>query len=371
MPLLIGKRVDRNGLVQGPAIFPLKSAGHTIVSGTTGSGKSFLARVLLEEASRHKSLKILIIDPRNQFSGLLVPEDRPAILARYEQFALRPQDARGFEFQYIAPASGITPGLPANLASLSRGRTIVSFKSVDEAQRCSLSADILTAAFDTFAVGESEHPRLLIAIDEAHLLTRRRVGKSAAGAAAQAEQAMDRIAREGRKYGIMLLLITQTFKSFSQELASLRQLTATKVFLRNSDLELEYAADIIPDSRELVHLPTATAIIHNAIWGTQRFCIRPPLSKVCELSDEQVRRILNADSHAASISPEARSLLVIIKHHAAQSASPLNITQLAEKANLTSRRKLQGLIAELEQAYEIRTHHLPDRGNPRVVELLG
>ena len=53
---------------------------------------------------------------------------------------------------------------------------------------------------------ESERPRLLIVVDEAQLFTRKRVDESAKEAAAQAERALDRIAREGRKFGIVLAL---------------------------------------------------------------------------------------------------------------------------------------------------------------------
>ena len=44
-------------------------------------------------------------------------------------------------------------------------------------------------------------------------------------------------------------------------------MTTTKIFLRNSDREIEYAADIIGDGRLLVQLPTGTALVHNANWG--------------------------------------------------------------------------------------------------------
>jgi DNA helicase HerA-like ATPase len=47
------------------------------------------------------------------------------------------------------------------------------------------------------------------------------------------ERALDRIAREGRKFGIVLSLVSQTMKDYSYELASIRQMT-TKIFLRNS-----------------------------------------------------------------------------------------------------------------------------------------
>ncbi|MGD0770046.1 MAG: hypothetical protein ABSB42_17815 [Tepidisphaeraceae bacterium] len=79
------------------------------------------------------------------------------------------------------------------------GRSIVSFKGMDDQPRCLLAGRMLDAAFETISARESERPRLLIVVDEAQVLTRKRVDQSAKDAAAQAERALDRIAREGRR----------------------------------------------------------------------------------------------------------------------------------------------------------------------------
>jgi DNA helicase HerA-like ATPase len=51
-------------------------------------------------------------------------------------------------------------------------------------------------------------------VDEAQLFTRKRLDESAKAAAVHAERALDRIAREGRKFGIVLVLVSQTMKDF-------------------------------------------------------------------------------------------------------------------------------------------------------------
>src|SRR5439155_17916909 len=126
---------------------------------------------------------------------------------------------------------------------------------------------------------------------------------------ARTERALDRIAREGRKFGIVLALISQTMKDFGYELASIRQMTTTKIFLRNSDREIEYASDIIGDGRLLVQLPTGTALVHNASWGVVRIRVRPPYSKVFELGDAEIRQIIGPDRDASKmVSAEAQRL---------------------------------------------------------------
>lgn len=370
MPLSLGYRVDETGKMLGQAAFPLTQMVHLFVSGTTGGGKSFLARVLVEEAALQKDLSVLVLDPRNQSVGLLVPEDRAKILGQYEQFGMKPQQARGFGFSYFAPGLPYASTVPHELSSLARGRSIVSFKGLDDQQRCALAGRILEAAFAACNAQESESPQLLIVVDEAQLFTRKRLDESAKQGAAQAERALDKIAREGRKFGIVLAILTQTMKDFGYELASIRQMTTTKIFLRNSDREIEYAADVIGNGRLLVQLPTGTALLHNANWGVVRIRVRPPYSKVFELGEAEVRRLVGRDKDPSKmVTADAQRLHAVIKEHGSPPNGPLNMSKAADLAGITSKRRFNELIRELEQAGVIRTRKLPERGQPRVVEL--
>lgn len=372
MPLRVGLATDEAGRVKDPAVLPLAQVVHACVSGTTGSGKSFLARVLVEEAALHESLNVLVLDPRNQFAGLLVPEHRRDVLARYAEFGMDVGQARGFAFGYFAPALPFVPPLPDDLAALGQGRSIVSFKGMDDRQRCDLAARVLDAVFAFAARNESDRPRLLIAVDEAQLLTRKRVDESAKDAATRVERALDRIAREGRKYGIVLLLVSQSIKDFSHDLAALRQMATTKIFLRNSDREVDYAADVVGDGRALVHLPTGTALVHNANWGLLRVRVRPPYSKVSELPEADLRHVLaQRDGGTQSLTADAARLLGVIKDVGPAPDPPLNMSRAGALAGITSKRRLLELVAELETAGVIYTRTLPERGRPRVIELVG
>jgi hypothetical protein len=345
MPLRVGLRTDETGREIGPVVLPLTGIVHAYISGTTGSGKSYLARAIVEEATQYKELSILVLDPRNQFVGLVVPEDRPQILQHYNEFGMNVGQARGFAFEYFAPALPFTSPLPETLSSLATGRSIVSFKGMDDRQRCLLAARILDAAFETISARESERPRLLIVVDEAQLLTRKRVDESAKDAAAQTERALDRIAREARKHGGLLMLISQSIKDYSYELASLRQMANTKIFLRNSDREIEYASDIIGDGRALVQLPTGVALVHNANWGLHRIRVRPPYSKVYELPQAEIRQLFGSHKdREPGVSADAQKLLVAIKKHSAAASSPLNLSHAAELIGITSKRRLSMLV---------------------------
>jgi len=354
------------------AIVPLKSLGHIMISGTTGSGKTILARVVAEEIAQHASINLLVIDPRGQFTGCLLPEDRPAMLQHYERFGMKAADARRIDAQYLAPGSGLTPPLPKNLTTLTKGRWIACLKHLDDQQRCETAADLLNAAFEQYVTRESDRPRMVILIDEAQVLTVKRVSREATGAAGRCEQALDRIAREGRKHGIALCLVSQTMKSFGYGLAVLRQMAATKVFFRNSDLELDYAADLLPDPRALVQLPTGSALLHNAALGVVPIRVRPPKSFTGEVPESRLKSLLQSSTARAAkpLCPDASDLLQVITRHYTTAGGPLNLSDLAQLAQMSSRRKLHALVDVLEQSGRIRTMRLPERGKPRVIAML-
>jgi hypothetical protein len=145
-------------------------------------------------------------------------------------------------------------------------------------------------------------------------------------------------------------------------------MATTKIFLRNSDREIEYASDIIGDGRVLVQLPTGTALLHNANWGLHRIRVRPPFSKVFELPESEIQKLLGCgNAPVQTVTAEARTLYAVIKEHGTN--PPLNLSQAGRLAGITSKRRLQELISELEQAGAIYTRRLPERGHPRVIEL--
>ena len=370
MPLNLGLEVDETGRAIGPAIFPLSQFIHGIITGASGSGKSFCARVLVEEACQQSGLSILVLDPGNQFAGLLLPEDRPRILQQYDQFNMKAGDPRGFPFDYFAPGMPYAPTLPTPLSNLAGGRSIVSLKGLDDEHRCRLAGRILQEVFDACSADESDRPRLLILIDEFHLLTRRRVSASAKEAAAKAERAIDRIARLGRKHGVVMVAVSQSMRDFSHDLASVRQMAAVKIFLRNGDRDIEAAAEAIGDGRPLAQLSTGTALLHHADWGLHRFRIRPPYSLVRELNESQIRQLLEPSvCTLQALSLGARNLLAVIAEHSSPPHPPLILSDLVQLSGITSKRRLHNLIDQLEQTGAIRTHRLAERGQPRVVTL--
>ncbi len=369
LPIKIGLLSKGGKVSRTPCYVPLVGAHNVYVSGSTGSGKSYMARVLMEEATQYEDLAILILDPRNQASGLLVPEDRESILSLYPDFKMNRSHARSFPFQYYAPSTKNGQMLPTDLSELGIGHNIVSFKGFTDYQRCKLFRQILDAVFSRYANEESPSLRLMIFVEEAQNFTKRRVSDDAKNVGEQAEISLDRMIREGRKYGCCTVIISQSIRDFSHGSASIRQNTNTKIFLHNSDREIDYAADFIGNGRQIVQLRPGNAIFYNANWGSLEVKVRPPMSKVWEFSVEDVHKKLHISSAPSiAISPEAKRLLRAIEDHCAHADVGPNLTQASEYLGVTSKRQIQQIVDELERTGKVKTRTLPQRGKPRIIE---
>jgi len=68
---------------------------HCIIAGSTGSGKSISAQVLVEEMLL-KDIAVIVFDPTAQWSGMLRKLESPKMFAGYPLFGMRKGDARAF-----------------------------------------------------------------------------------------------------------------------------------------------------------------------------------------------------------------------------------------------------------------------------------
>ncbi|MBN2267670.1 MAG: DUF87 domain-containing protein [Candidatus Babeliaceae bacterium] len=369
-PVCLGRMAGDKDQLGGQVIIPIADLGHIYLSGRTGSGKSFAARIIIEETIQHDYMGVLILDPRNQSFGLKVAQDNQQLLNKYKQFGLGQTDPCGFDINYFAPGIGIH--LPSNIEKLATGHNVVSFKDLDDQQRCELFGTILNQVFNNLSQNESPKPRLLVVIEEAHRFTRQRLkrDKPTDEAARAAENALDLIMREGRKYGIQVLILSQTLGDFTHSARTIRQNTTTRILMSNSDREIEYAAEFMDNPRQISILPCGTGLIHHPGWPLMRVAFRPPKSKVWEFAADQVRRIQTpSDPPTTEPDSDVQAFLnVVIKAYQA-GEEPLNTTEVGLRADLTSKRKIQDCLSVLENSGIISTRQLPQRGRPRVIIL--
>lgn len=120
IPVKPGLLVVDGRITDQYGILPAAHFDNLYVSGSTGSGKSFTGRVIVEDVAQYEQLNILILDPRNQSVGLLVPEDRDSVLSLYPDFEMEQAQARGFPFNYFLPDQDVGQDLPDDLSELSK-----------------------------------------------------------------------------------------------------------------------------------------------------------------------------------------------------------------------------------------------------------
>ncbi|MHC4131286.1 MAG: hypothetical protein ACYSSP_08930 [Planctomycetota bacterium] len=230
-------------------------------------------------------------------------------------------------------------------------------------------ADILNSVFRLCSKEESSATRLLIVVEEAQCFTKKRVDDNAKKAGEKAELALDRMVRESRKYGCCVINVSQTIKDFARDSASIRQNANTKIFLHNSDREIDYAADFIGDSRQIIQLQPGTAIIFNPAWGVIKVKIRPPYSKVWDFSEKDTKKLVSSgETPLTVLSPAAQEFLLVIRRYCNDKSCGVNMSQAGKIFGISSKRRLQTLISELEHNNFVRTRKLRERGQPRIIE---
>jgi len=154
-----------------------------------------------------------------------------------------------------------------------------------------------------------------------------------------------------------VIILSQTIRDFAYDSASIRQNTNTKMFLHNSDREVEYAATFLGDGRALVRLAPGTAIVYNASWGAATIKVRPPLSKVWEFSAQATRGWATTEpSVTIRLSESAQELLDVVRKHYRTTGQGTNLAHAAQRVRITSKRRIQILVDKLERAGVARTY---------------
>ena len=366
----VGRIMQGERITDTPFYLPLDTLVHAYISGITGSGKSFLLRCIVEGVLAEKR-NVVVLDPGNQWASLGLAEDRKEVLDRYRRFGLDRSLARGFPATISQPRE-MTAEIHTQLENLDEEALVLGFKGLSKAKACDIAADILTALLKTHSRAETGKLRTLVVIEEAHRFAKRKSdGSEAQNAVARVEDAIDLITREGRKYGLNVMIVSQTIRDFSHRVATIRENTTTKIFMHGSDRELDYAADYVKDARQLTALKTGEAFIHNPQFGTVKVAVRPPFSKVIELSATELQRLQASDASSPdglrSDSDEEAKLLRVIREHFAETGEPINVSQAMAKLGVKSGRRKQQLVDDLEERGLIRSQKLRQRGGPKVL----
>ena len=265
----------------------------------------------MENAYAEGVESILIIDPTLQNCGIAFPATSPEILKRYSLFDLPLDYARGLPFKLYTPGSTAGFALPGSVAQLLSEKAVISLKGISpevvedtDLEKCRIVRDIFKAIYD-YSNTESPLPKVLVVLEEANSVMPGGVTTpEAKEMAGEALTWLLRCSREKVKYGLTILLVTQSLADFRGNGRVVRDMVSTRFFFRTADAsEMEYveayggkaAVEIVKTlekGQALVLTPGGLPPLKVAV--------RPPLSRVGEPSESE---IATANSRHSTIPP--------------------------------------------------------------------
>jgi hypothetical protein len=161
------------------------------VFGRTGSGKSYTAGVLAEELFEYEQ-PMVIVDPHGEYASLKVRPDGEASdyrVVEYADLEYNPAADRDLDLDSIDPLDLARPGQA----------TVLNLRGVDTERQEDLVATLLDALF--LARKRDRIPQTKVFLEEAHLFAPQRKNEP--------RSVIENIAKEGRKFGFTLALVSQ------------------------------------------------------------------------------------------------------------------------------------------------------------------
>jgi len=257
---------------------------HTIVAGSTGSGKSFAAQGLVEELLE-KGVSVIVFDPTAQWTGFLRKLEDKGLLNLYPGFGMKPNEAKSFK---------------GNIREITDPREIINIKEYMKPGEIQVFAlhkldpkdmDIFVAntVREVFHENfdESRELRLCLVYDEVHRLL------SKFGGSGEGFIQIERACREFRKWGIGVILISQVLADF---VGQIKANINTEVQMRTRDegdlerIKTKYGDDVL---KSLVKASVGTGMVENAAYNRGRpyfITFKPIRHSVERLSDEEIEK---------------------------------------------------------------------------------
>ncbi len=255
---------------------------HTLIAGASGGGKTIAAKVLVEEVLLHGG-SVIIFDPSAQWTGLLRKSTDKRMLAFYPAFGMKINDARGFNGNLYQVTD---QRMRVNFNKLMKPGEVVIFvtNKLDALQTEYFVGNAIKDVFRS-NLPESKQLKYLLVYDGIHNLLPKY------GGSGKVFVQIERAAREFRKWGVGLLLISQVLADFAGELkANLN----TEIQMRTRDendlkrVKESYGEEAL---KSLVKAAIGTSMIANSAYnkGKPFFASWRPLMHSSErLTDDEL-----------------------------------------------------------------------------------
>lgn len=314
-------------------------------------------------------MNCIFLDVANQHSAIRQPQDQPKILSRYPVFGMG--QPRGSDMHYYALGPGLGEKLPDDLSKLLEGVHYITTKDMPSLENLKITINILDTIIQYGMTEEVEEVQSIVIIGEAHNLLKKRGNKEEKALIQIILEKLEKILKEGRKYGVCVIVVTQSFRDFSRDFSPMRGNFGRRFTFRCRDHDIDFVKEQFEvSSRDLVNLKVGEVFFHDPDEGVAKIAVRPPYSKVWDHSWAEVRRIYHekpVSTTTIGISEDEKNILNIANEYTIASDKHINMETMSRLSGITSKRKLCDLLSRMEAKKLIKTETLPQRGRPRVI----
>jgi KaiC/GvpD/RAD55 family RecA-like ATPase len=225
-----------------------------LVSGSSGSGKTIAAKVIVEELLQEQ-IPVLVFDYTKQWECLFERNTNEAMLEKYRVFGMRGSRAfKGSVVRELPEISEITRTAEGIVVDLS------SVYETDE--RVGKVAQALDRILEYFqGENDSEELRFFLVIEEAHLWTSKDVPKEAANF-------LDRVVRLLRKKGVGVMLVSHKISDFDPTMRS--SMNISIIFRTKYEGDLDTIARTMGSDLSKLNpsMPVGYSLFHSADVGS-------------------------------------------------------------------------------------------------------
>ncbi|PSG99524.1 MAG: hypothetical protein BRC29_05410 [Nanohaloarchaea archaeon SW_7_43_1] len=259
---------------------------HCLTAGATGAGKSVAAQVIVEEALE-QGVNVIVLDPTGQWSGYLDENENDEFFAFYSDFGMKEGDARSYEGNIRAVDADQDT---IDITDIMRPEGdegsihVFSMHKLENAELEEYLSDTIQQIFD-YNPEEKDSLKTLICYDEAHRVLPK------FGGTGRGVKMLERGAREFRKWGTGMLMISQVIEDFPEEV---RANIGTQIQMRTEyegdldRIERKYGNNI---TQGVTKADTGTGMLQNSSYNHGRpyfVDFRPVKHSPERLSDEEL-----------------------------------------------------------------------------------
>lgn len=259
---------------------------HVMVAGATGSGKTIASQVIAEEALL-KGKNVIIFDPSAQWTGFLRKCKESEMLSLYKDFGMKEEDAKAFSGTIKIVRDPLEVVDMKTMITAKEPRVTIFVLNMLKPEEIDLFiANTVNSVFAA-RLPESKPLKALVVYDEVHRLLPK------FGGSGKGFIQVERGAREFRKWGIGMVLVSQVLSDFVGEI---RANIGMEVQMRTryeedlNRLARKYGESV---SRSIVKAKVGTGLFEFSEYNNGKpyfVSFRPLLHQVTRLSDKELEQ---------------------------------------------------------------------------------